>query len=1383
MIPVHLDALFLAKSEAAAEPTADFRGLPFHDKEQGRDVNSDTPWIGDSVVTPPFENSNMTLQAGVHLHWSLPDGLCRGRVVDGEVEFPTVPNRWLVRRRVDGAKDACWVVESDYLWPPTDQAPAVNILRRRTDTEWMPYRFLGRKLTWEEWKDQSLPGSLDYLEKLTAIGHGEPTFAAYYPNCSTVFGFHDSPGDWAAIQYDLLGWYGGPASTLPRFSWERDGEDLSSFVEPVRRWRIEADRNPGQLPLLCYARIKLKNDESASATSSEDERDPKPKPKPKLKVAVGNTVTEALSATLATEVASELGDPDLAPIVEEQLEALHVESQLASEAQDIGLRLRRYRHQKSLVPVPGSERWTVHADPPGISRLSGDVLDALRDLNELQARHGQRLQELEHARRQLYGDWCNYMRCAYRPPDGGRAQFLDIDEVVAYIESRSLEKVERLAETVKVTGDRVESKKKALDGLLSRANVDAARQAEEAGRTRDNGTPERATRFTLRSVPGARYWEPADPVVLITGGTVRLSDRHGRDGRNAADGVLRCEMRDSAKSEPEDELRDGDLRDKVLGWLDSQWKDNPRGTDRNAVGCIGFREVNVRQRPWNPLFLDWGIDMHRAESRKPGTRGNYDRDVITDNYRLGAQSPDLEPNILWTHDEPDRFSGRCIFGSTSSVVLRERIEDVLQRRLLEGTPEASVNPDPEDPGFMTKWCEGLPGDLPKTPAELADLVKHYRSRPLRIGGAKPIELGQAQKSVQAGDPLYCTLLAYRKLFDNATDEASNENLRPRAFLGQALSGFNAELVQWKLGLALPIDEPIGLPPYRAFTERVAAAVGDVTARATEPTNRFSPIRSGALKLDKLRMIDSFGRVAEIPCDQHVIVPAPYQAPGRPGVAFLPPRLAQPARVTFRWLDAHPEEDGEMVEEAARSPTCGWLLPEKLSGRLLVFDGDGNPLGALAADRDTGTPEWVRAPGLPPLNAADRDGGRIWIERVGTRYFKSATHEAKAGSKELEDLGELGASIQNPRLARVLLYLWATRSTDFLERFLNTLDDAMANIDPEGATSMGSTALLVGRPVAVVGAELNLVLKDRPAVRQDWAAFVQDQYRHRRDTDGFPEVRFPLRLGQYKSRNDGVLGYWLDEPSGFVDDTFVAQAADDDDPSRALEISTKLHGSEPERRAAIAAHQLIEGRPDTLNVTQSVADPPLRTTVLMDPRGRAHVTTGILPVKTIDIPRPLWEPALEAIRVWFPAAPVLSRQGDRRVPTPTLVDRRWSWLEQESRGIWQALGPRPSVDREALHDALGELQDRIHGTESDAIDQLIAKGWLEEREPPGSRLNLGPREDRLALDDRSLEAPLDHLLAQLSLALVSPGDEADFDSRVEVREGWLLLEPGTGAHTK
>ena len=54
MVPVSIAALHLSASRAAAGPTADFRDLPYYDPDAGRDVNGDTPWIGEFAASPVF---------------------------------------------------------------------------------------------------------------------------------------------------------------------------------------------------------------------------------------------------------------------------------------------------------------------------------------------------------------------------------------------------------------------------------------------------------------------------------------------------------------------------------------------------------------------------------------------------------------------------------------------------------------------------------------------------------------------------------------------------------------------------------------------------------------------------------------------------------------------------------------------------------------------------------------------------------------------------------------------------------------------------------------------------------------------------------------------------------------------------------------------------------------------------------------------------------------------------------------------------------------------------------------------------------------------------------------------------------------------------------
>lgn len=1457
MVPVHADVLYLRQSEAVAEPTADFRDLPYYDCQQQRDVNSDTPWLGDSVVSPPFENSNMTLQAGVHLHWSLPDSLCHGKAANNTIEMPVVPNRWLIRRRQtdnsnikkSNAEEKTWIVESDYLWPEIDQAPAINIFHSVSDKAEKTYRFLGRSQSLEDWQAGS--SHADRLENLTAIGYGEPTFAAYYPNCMTVFGFHDRdlPENWKTLHYDIIGWYCQNA-TPPKIGWENDPKSPGSKVEPLRGWRITSDDEPEQF--LCYASVELTD----KTTKNEPLENPK--------VAIGNTVSEALSALIAHEIAEEnFQNQVCVEAIEEQLEALHIEEQLTSATQDRGLQLLRYRHQKSFAAVSGIEQWTLQTQVPSAKPLPDSLVQTLRKLNQAQTQYGRLLSQLAQARRQLYGDWCKYMQCVYRPTDSGQGHFLDIDEARAYVENKSLATVEYLSGIVESARDRRDNTKEYLADQVVQLNLELKntwrdQQAQQAQQSPASSPPQ----YRLQVAAGARYWQPTDPVVLLAGTSIQHSNRHGQDGRNAADGCLQCELYETSKSTGDDLIKGKQSREAILQWLEEQFAQQSPHLDESLNTCIGFRKINVKKRPWNPLFLDWGVDMHPAESHSP-TESDFDvvttdspvsfvdrqcsTDVILENYQLGSQKPDLQlRDPWWIIDNPDRFSGRCILGDTPALALKERIEGVLNRRLLGGEPDMWASSQ-DKPYYkeISGWCKKRPHALPTTVTEMEELLIWYKERPLKSSGKSNTSevptLETATVQELAADPLYCTLLAYQKLFQSTSTKANakdantkasdkdSKKLQPRAFLAQALTGFNGELIQWKLGLSLPIDEPIGLASYREFTRRVAALVGDETDWITEPTNNFSPIRSGALKLDKLRLVDSFGQVSEVACDDKVIVPSPYQSLGRSGVAFLPPRLVQPARVTFRWLAAHVDRleevpgkvSEEMVEAATQSPICGWLLPEKLRGRLLVFDGDGNPLGAIAADKDNANLEWVPAPGLPALTEAEYAAGRDWLQTVSHRYYNSAV-DSESTEDSRRDLGQLGASLQNQRLARVLLYLLATKSAKFLENFLNTLDDAIANIDPEGTTSLGSLALLIGRPVAVVGAELNLELKDEPAIRQDWGAFLLDQYRNYGDTDRFTQVQFRLRLGQYQSRNDGVLGYWLEKNGGFEQDTFTAQAANDDDLHRQLDLDVKNAGL----TFKINAHEAVEAI-DDLNFTQSVADSALQTTLLFDPRGSAHLTTGILPVKRIDIPRSLWEPALEAMRVWLPVAPFLSRPQERRVPTPALVDRQWRWLEKpkaDGPSVWRSLTARPTIHRDVLEQELNAADAQLRQDDDieqqrliakawlagnspfdtheanaaskkhnpSAVNQLVAhcwlqaiplptltqlieKDWLAEQTPPSDRLYILDRESRHPLEEQSLEIPLETLLSARSLALTLPGDEPDFNPGIEVREGWLLLE--------
>src|SRR6476661_673668 len=85
-------------------------------------TSSSTPaYLGINVNRGFAAEPLKRLEAGIHVHWAVPDALTKGGVdeTNTNLEFPVVPNRWLVTRFVmNGAMPNAprsWVIESDTL--------------------------------------------------------------------------------------------------------------------------------------------------------------------------------------------------------------------------------------------------------------------------------------------------------------------------------------------------------------------------------------------------------------------------------------------------------------------------------------------------------------------------------------------------------------------------------------------------------------------------------------------------------------------------------------------------------------------------------------------------------------------------------------------------------------------------------------------------------------------------------------------------------------------------------------------------------------------------------------------------------------------------------------------------------------------------------------------------------------------------------------------------------------------------------------------------------------------------------------------------------------------------------------------------------------------
>ncbi len=309
LIPIRIEALWLPANKAVTEAAEDFTRLPYCDR--ARDINPDIAYISEEIVSQPFQNQNLYLQAGLHLHWFLPSALARGTVNQVGTTYPRVPDRWLMTRHLAGAAKQ-WVVESDYLHPEGEGQGCVaypltkkELKELHGDEFCAPYRCLGRALKLEDWLALPRNSSDKYLNEvsqigLTAMGYGLPTFAAFYPNCHSVFGFYDPeikdalPKD---LKYSVIGWYSNPDDDflkkyLAQISLKED-QKVADLLREAFDWQLpETTQGTDLQRMFCGGVVSIQDPQTEAQDSNSSRK----------KVAIANSEVEALSACLADKI-------------------------------------------------------------------------------------------------------------------------------------------------------------------------------------------------------------------------------------------------------------------------------------------------------------------------------------------------------------------------------------------------------------------------------------------------------------------------------------------------------------------------------------------------------------------------------------------------------------------------------------------------------------------------------------------------------------------------------------------------------------------------------------------------------------------------------------------------------------------------------------------------------------------------------------------------------------------------------------------------------------------------------------------------------------------------------------------------------------------------
>ncbi len=1309
-VPIHLDALILPHQTVVKDTLADYSRLPYTDKTE--DYNPDTPYVGEAILNPPFQDKNLLLNPGVHLHWSLPKafsqtigfpliekrdlnslrslftpemtnnadtwtqlqsdiwetiltrpgwikpvGEKKAIIVDvhqvNQQKFdsgveslvnqvgwspieaetfvealkklvnkpvgsdaPSVPDVWLVVRKENDSLAKVWIVESGFIAQTRTaengnlSAVTVPFHDDRPNNKTQPFRFMGRQIESKtDWRSSRLSGE-SYLQEVTALGYNpqpgtkgyaEPTFAAFYPNCLSIFGLYDPDivAEGEGIMYEVLGLYANPENDyldlfLKDFANhypedEKYYETLNEVLSTEFLWKIAPDTpinsnatTPDQVVL--FGKTVPKRSDQPSMNQIE--------------IAVGNTGTEALSAYLAWKL--EINGVGEKKKVEELLESIQFSAKLQNKVLDIGHKFQEARHDKGFTAFPGGTLWSIKVEtekaqtatdvneaPHHDVSLPPDINFLLDETNTLQATYDKATREIAHLRRQLFSDWYKYMVGAYPPVDNMTA-FFSSDEVLAYIRRESIsplqEKIENVGlvsiafdengrfQAARVSGE-VDSLANQLVGKLQQLATAISHFNDTKG---NDGTSwlEKGKCLALRSTAAPRYWRANDPVVLFAEQAEADQMQVLRNGRHPIPTVTEpvvCYVIDSPVANPAD-FSMAEASD-LLTLISDRFKD---------VSETGSRESTAI---WNPFMLEWEIEFlpaFPASNRETETR-LYDHNYVDLHYQLQATDPDL--SLIAS---PDIFQNATLY--TGSTIL---------------TPHAGVRLD--------------------------QAIREFVS-----------DHGQNQSA------------ALLQILDRAQQHLTKTNV-----LSQSLGGFHEALLMQKQTRQLDIADPLGFPEYQTFTvEEVAPWVGKFNLTAPQPLTEFNPIRSGVMKILNLRLIDSFGRTIDFDAPP-IVTSETLNLNGEPAAVHLKPRLTQPARLNFRFLSAAAGEQ-EMNAHPASSPVCGWLLANNLDRSLMVYDQDGEAVGALTMNAAN---PWRPAPDAVTTTFIDSIGN-IHLRRV-VRYLFDR-------QKEDLDTNE-------------------TADNSFLHHFINALDQAQETIDPENFAEHQDLAILMGKPVAVVRAKLDVELENPPATDQSWTQLTHELQGHGRSSDAFTAVKIPIRLGEYQQLNDGLVGYWLETADGQLgEDYFSSETGDNPDPH----IRSYVPGGEP------------------INMRHAIDDAPMFVTMLADPKGDIHAVSGILPVKSITIPKDQYKKALQRIAVTFLTAPVISSAHHLKISLPKEPGYEWTWLEKIPDRRWQEIRQTVLVEKSLFDSKFPDQPNLWH--------QLVTMKWLQPLEADGQR---------------------------------------------------------------
>jgi hypothetical protein len=1229
IVPINVQALCISDAAAGSNllgPSADYSQFPFWNAQAATQAGQ--AYLGASIQAFPERG----LEIGVHLHWSLPDALTHG-VQDRTsrlTNFPQVPNRWLITRVDTCAGDSrprfrSWILESNQ--QVTDDAGQGSATMPFQDPDANQYfLYMGRAFDYDHWSESGC------ANPLTAVGnasYGDVAFAAFYPNCRNVFGFFDDftqtlttcdadggptqsgqpLGDVHTLTYMVVGWYAnknqdpltlaqGPTDgSHNALAWSFDGGAPSSTLCSGVILNVVWDPQRNDLVV-------------------QDSP---------LEVAVGNTAAEALSALTADVLGAKDADAEfLMNAVQQGLltRLMAKDNSAAKLAYDM--------HTDQFSSIRAGSVWAVKpASAPGLDAtkaapqpaLPAAISSAVIALSQAQAVYDAGVHELLSRRRQLFNDWY-------------REQLVDetVDEasqtgVIATLAPNLQSSTDGLNNLILVERTAYEERAAAVGLLTYTRNADGvdavSTTSAPASMASAVATAYQALiallptgAYQVHRLPAPMYWQPNDPVLLLRGADVAPSARYPASAQPGVTANLPCRLTgqtNSAISGPGSaSLETGAIVfNKGYGAL-------PASVAADAQALLAEALLwSASATPNAPALLPVAVDLAALRQALVST---------------GA----TPPGGLAVSGRRPAVIGSSVWAGTPWTPLY--LHWSMEYRPVAGVPDAT-----------DAWAfnPGLVTDHHTLDADEVELMFNPHLIPttgVTYEGVVP--LGRGANADLTGE-LARACYAYPDDTELA-DLAAQLSAAP--CLSQAMSGLHQAMLMQYQTTQVDVFQAYVDTDTTASVARIAKAIdtardrapvrASVNQSAVDSDSFYAPIRTGGVGLGRLLLYDAFGQVRSV---KPVRTSWSRSLHTDDGSLALPPRVAQPARLLFRWLAAG-DGNVELTDASVASPICGWVVPNFTDASLALFDTDGVPLGELALIAGGGDHVWRPAPQAEgPVTASASDSA-----------------------------AQIFATISEPTLCAFALGVLAG-SAGYLDGILRTVDRTLTTVLPATTHQNGSLALLMGRPLALTRARLALDLMGLPSPDQGWPTLQAEAGASTppdataRAERGFTRVQFPVRLGNLAETEDGLVGYFVETPVG------AAQS---------LDFATFYSPG-----ALLDAPGIISSSAQPLRLDFSAA--PVTVVMLIDPHAPVHATSGILPVQSVSIPAGQYAAALHKLGVYFYAGPLLMGPRGPDMPLPKLLGMAWNWREAK-QGQWEST-PWPGAPDDRVRWSCGPLR--------------------------------------------------------------------------------------------